>query len=158
MMNEPTAALAGRGELEYELLAARAAELEEENRRLEEALERNARVFRQLLIPGEGGITLTAPDRRIVRVIKGVTGVDPEILVGQQIESLVAAEDRPAVIDAYQELLEKRRGKVRLLVRVPDAEGDVALYAATLTDMLDNADIQGIVCSYSRYSLLDGTG
>ena len=145
-------------ELEYELLAERAAELEEENRRLEEALRRNSRVFRELLITGDGGIALTGPDRRIVRVIKGVTGADPEAMAGRPIDSMVVPEDQQAVIDAYRQLLDDRRGKVRVVVRMPDATGETVLYAATLTDMLENPDIQGIVCNYSRFALLEDNG
>jgi PAS domain S-box-containing protein len=156
MMSEPTITETAHDELQYELLAERAAELEEENQRLQEALERNSRVFRELLITSEGGITLTAPDRRIVRVIKGVTGLDPAALVGRPIELMVAAEDRQTVIGAYRQLLGERRGKVRILVRVPHADGDMTLYAATLTDMLENPDIQGIVCNYSRVPMLGG--
>jgi PAS domain S-box-containing protein len=158
MMNKSIIPETAHDELEYELLAEKAAGLEEENQRLEKALERNSRVFRELLITSEGGITLTAPDRRIVRVIKGVTGVDPEALVGQPIESMVAPEDRQTVIDAYRQLLEARRGKIRIVVRVRNADGDMALYGATLTDMLENPDIQGIVCNYSRFQLLDDEG
>lgn len=154
MMNESVIPETAHDELDYELLAERAAELEEENQRLEQALERNSRVFRELLITSEGGITLTAPDRRIVRVIKGVTGMDPEALVGRPIEAMVVADDRQAVVEAYRQLLEERRGRVRILVRLANAEGEVTLYGATLTDMLENPDIQGIVCNYSKYALL----
>src|SRR5579872_1238435 len=106
MRNEPIISDTAHDDLEYELLAERTAELEEENQRLQEALERNSRVFRELLVTSEGGITLTAPDRRIVRVIKGVTGIDPEALVGRPIESMVVPEDRQRVIDAYRQLLQ----------------------------------------------------
>lgn len=157
-MNEPIIAGIRHDELEYELLAERVAELEEENQRLEQTLERNSRVFRELLIAGDGGIALTAPDRRIVRVIKCVTGLEPESLVGRPIDSMVAPEDRQNVIDAYRRLLEERRGQARILVRVLHADGEMALYAATLTDMLENPDIQGIVCNLSRYSLLEDAG
>jgi PAS domain S-box-containing protein len=146
------------GELEFQLLAERAAELEEENLRLEETLRRNSRVFRELLIAGEAGITLTGPDRRIVRVIKGVTGIDPETLVGQPIDATVAPEDRETVVEAYRQLLEGRRGKVRIVVRVRNSEGNIALYDATLTDMLENPDIQGIVCNYSKVPVLEDEG
>ncbi len=158
MVNKPIISESAHDDLAYELLAERAAQLEEENQRLEEAIARNSRVFRELLITGEGGITLTAPDRRIVRVIKGVTGVDPEALVGQPIDVMVVPEDRQTVIDAYRHLLEERRGKVQIVVRVRSAGGDMALYGATLTDMLENPDIQGIVCNYSRFPLLDDDG
>jgi len=154
MNTDRTSADAGRGEMDFERLAELAAELEEENQRLEESLRRNSRVFRELLLSGDSGITLTAPDRRIVQVIRGVTGIDPEALVGQPIESMVVPEDRQAVVEAYRQLLDERREKVRIVVRVRNNAGDVILYGATLTDMLENPDIQGIVCHYSRVPLL----
>jgi len=151
MMNEQIVPETRHDELEFELLAARACELEEENRRLDEALRRNSRVFDELLITGEGGIALTGPDRRIVRVIRGVTGIDQKTLVGRQIDELAVPEDRGIIVDAFQQLIERRRGKIRIFVRVRNGQGDVGLYRATLTDMLENPDIQGIVCNYSRY-------
>ena len=51
-----------------------------------------------------------------------------------------------------------RRGKVRIVVRVRNSEGNIALYDATLTDMLENPDIQGIVCNYSKVPLLEDEG
>ncbi len=137
--------------LEFELLSQRAAELEEENQRLEEALRRNSRVFDELLIAGEAGIALTGPDRRIVRVIRGVTGIDPETLVGRPIDELAVPQDRRIIVDAFKQLIERRRGRIRIFVRVRNAQGDVGLYRATLTDMLENPDIHGIICNYSRY-------
>jgi hypothetical protein len=52
-------------------------------------------------------------------------------------------------------LLEGRREKLRILVRVPQADGAVILYAATLTDMLCNPNIQGILWNYSTYPFLE---
>ena len=141
----------GRVELELQLLAERAAELEEENRRLDEALRRNSRVFQELLVTSDAGITLTGPDRRIVRVIRGVTRIDPGVLAGKYIDEMVVPEDRGVVVEAYRQLIEGRRGKVRIFVRLRNAGGDVTLYRATLTDMLENPDIQGILCNYARY-------
>jgi predicted nuclease with TOPRIM domain len=150
-MNEQIVPENRHNEREFELLAERAAELEEENQRLEEALRRNSRVFDELLITGDAGMALAGPDRRIVRVIRGVTGIDPQALVGRRIDELAVPEDRRLIVDAFQQLIERRRRKVRLFVRVRNSEGDVGLYRATLTDMLENPDIQGIVCNYSRY-------
>lgn len=136
---------------EFEQLKERIAHLEEENQRLEEALRRNAKIFEQLLVNGDQGIALTGPDRRIVRVIRGLTGVEPDSLVGTPVEWRVAEEDRPAVIDAYRKLLERTCQKVQLVVRIPHADRKVAVYSVTLTDMLENPDIQGIVWNYAAY-------
>lgn len=142
-------------EQQLEQLYERAAELEDANSRLEETLRRNSRIFEDLLSNGEVGITLTAPDRRIVKVVKGVTGFDPASLVGCDVESLVVPEDRAIIRDAYRRLLGGSCQKVRILVRIPHADGTVVLHTATLTDMLANPDIQGIVCNYSACPLLD---
>lgn len=142
-------------DLQIERLREHAALLEEENLRLEETLRRNSRVFLDLLTNGDAGIILTAPDRRVVRVIKGITGMDPDSCIGQPIESFVAAEDRQTVVDAYRRLLEGRNSRVKILVRVPRPDGISALYAATGSDMLSNPDIHGIVWNYSAYPLLE---
>jgi PAS domain S-box-containing protein len=130
-------------------LSERLAELEEENLLLEEVLHRNTRMFEALISNSQDGIALTGPDRRIVRVIKGLTGVDPRLLTGLLIDSLVVAEDRPAILDAYTQLLRTPGGKIRIAVRVPQKNGTVATYNATVTDMLDNPNVQGIVWNYS---------
>ncbi len=142
-------------EIQMQRLSERAAQLEEENLRLEEVLQRNSRIFEDLLTNGHAGITVTGPDRRIVRVIKSFNGIDVGALAGRQIDSLMVAQDRQAVVDAYRELLDGRCGKIKVLVRVPQADGSIVLYASTLTDMLDNPNIQGIVWNYSTYPFLE---
>ena len=131
-------------------LSERLAELEEENLLLEEVLHRNTRMFEALVSNSQDGITLTGPDRRIVRVIKGLTGLDPRLLTGMLIDSLAVVEDRPAILDAYTQLLRTPGGKIRIAVRVPQKNGTVVTYNATLTDMLDDPNVQGIVWNYSR--------
>jgi len=145
-----------RKEQQLEQLYERAAQLEDENRWLEETLRRNSRIFEDLLMNGDVGITLTAPDRRIVKVVKGVTGFDPDSLVGRYVESLAVPEDREVILDAYRRVLDGGCQKVRILVRIPHADGTIVLHTATLTDMLGNPDIQGIVCNYSACPFLDG--
>lgn len=143
-------------DVQIERLRERAALLEEENVRLEATLRRNSRVFQDLLTNGDAGIVLTGPDRRVVRVIQGITGMDPDSCTGRPIESFVVEQDRQIVVDAYRELLAGRSTKVKILVRVPCPDGTVALYAATGSDMLSNPNIHGIVWNYSGYPLLDG--
>lgn len=123
--------------------------LEEENELLEEALQRNTRMFEALLSGGEQGITLTGPDRTIVRVVKGLTGLSTTSLSGLPIELLAVPEDRESILDAYRQLLDGERRKISLVVRVRRADGVIVRHSAILTDMLDNPYVQGIVWNYS---------
>jgi PAS domain-containing protein len=134
-------------------LSEQVAQLEQENTLLEQALQHNFRIFDALLRNGEQGITLTGPDRRIVRVIKGLTGIDPTTLCGVLIDSLAVPEDRQNIVDAYDQLLHSLCGKVTIAVRVPRADGTIVLHRATLTDMLDDPNVQGIVWNYSEHPL-----
>jgi PAS domain-containing protein len=134
-------------------LADQVAQLESENILLEETLQRNNRMFAALLRNCQHGITLTGPDRRIVRVIKGLTGIDPTSLQGQLIESLAIPEDRQTIVDAYRTLLSGDCARLEIVVRVPRADGTIAVHMATLTDMLDDTNVQGIVWNYSAQTL-----
>jgi PAS domain-containing protein len=130
-------------------LLERIDQLEGENKTLREAILRNSRMFEALLRNGSEGITLTGPDRRIVRVVKGLTGIDPVSFSGRLIESLAVPEDREIVVRAYHGLLEGQYRKTTILVRVPRADGSIIRHMATLTDMLDDPNVQGIVWNYS---------
>jgi PAS domain-containing protein len=130
-------------------LSERVAHLEEENVGLDDALRRNRRMFDALLSNGHFGITLTGPDRRIVRVVKSLTDRDPASLVGQLVESLAVPEDRERIVDAYLRLLNGGCGTVDVVFRVSRADTAVTLFTATLTDMLDNPNVQGIVWNYA---------
>jgi PAS domain S-box-containing protein len=130
-------------------LSERVAELEAENQLLENVLRRNTRMFEAFLSNCHDGITLTGPDRRIVRVIKGLTGIDPTSLSGQLIDSLAVPEDRQTIVNAYRQLLEGGCSRVQIVVRVPRKDGTLVVHSATLTDMLDDTDVQGIVWNYS---------
>lgn len=136
-------------------LCERVAQLEGENVALEKALRCNSRVFEALLSNGHFGIVLTGPDRRIVRVVKALTDRDPASLAGQLIESIAVPEDRQSIVDAYLRLLKDRCETVDLVFRVPGADAAVTLFTATLTDMLDNPNIQGIVWNYAVLSSPD---
>jgi diguanylate cyclase (GGDEF)-like protein/PAS domain S-box-containing protein len=139
--------------LESEALIAglneRVDQLEEENILLEEVVGRNSRMVDALLRNGQEGITLTGPDRRIVRVIKGLTGFDAGSLAGVLIDSLAVPEDRQTIVDAYRELMQGHCGRINIVVRVPLPNGNIVLHTATLTDMLDDPDVHGIVWNYS---------
>lgn len=132
-------------------LSERVAELEQDNMLLEEVLRRNTRMFEALLSHGQDGITLTGPDMRIVRVVKGLTGIDAAGLIGRPIDTLAVPEDRQIVSDAYHQLLQGHCGRIRIAVRAPQADGTIALYKATLSDMLDDPNVQAIVWNYTSH-------
>jgi PAS domain-containing protein len=134
---------------QIERLSEQLAQLEEENALLEEALGRNTRMFEALLSGSNQGIALTGPDRRIVRVIKGLTDLSAASLCGQEIEVLAIPDDRPLIVEAYRELLEGARKKVGIVIRVTRPDGEIVKHAATLTDMLDDPGVLAIVWNYS---------
>jgi PAS domain-containing protein len=131
-------------------LSARVAQLEADNVLLDETISRNSRLFAALLSNGRQGITLTGPDRRIVRVVKGLTGIDPTSLCGQLVDSLAVPEDREIIAAAYRRLLDDRCGTTAFKARFPRADEAIGVYEVTLNDMLDNPDVQGIVWNYSE--------
>jgi PAS domain S-box-containing protein len=134
-----------------EKLSERISELEEENgnlRRLDETVRRNNALFNALLVNCSAGITLTGPDRRIVRVVRGLTGIDAAQLAGVPLELLVVPEDRDLVVECYRRLLRRTCEKTSFEARVPRADGTITRFSLTLTDMLDDPNVQGIVCNY----------
>lgn len=135
-----------------EQLTARISELEEANANLQlldGAMRRNNALFEALLANSWQGITLTSPDRRILKVVRGLTGRSGAELRGVLIESLAIAEDHEKIIEAYDRLLRRTCDKVTLELRVPRADGTIAWFAATVTDMLDDPNVQCIVWNYS---------
>ncbi|MEP6715242.1 MAG: PAS domain-containing protein [Terriglobia bacterium] len=140
--------LAGALEV-METLSAGVTELTGEVAHLEEALRRNYRMFEALVCSGADGMAITGPDRRIVRVIKGLMGIDHQFLAGAPIESLAVPEDRALIVNAYNRLLSGDATRIALRVRWIRADDSIVSLDARLTDMLDNRDVQGIVWTYS---------
>jgi PAS domain-containing protein len=135
---------------ESDLSSARELQLEAENMALKESLRRNFSLFEAILSSGRDGVALTGPDRRIVRVFKGLTGVDKNSFSGHLVELLAVPEDTEIVVDAYRRLLAGGTGKVQFIARFPRADGTLGIYSVTLTDMLDNPDVRGIIWNYSE--------
>jgi PAS domain S-box-containing protein len=117
-------------------------------RLLDTVVRRNTALFEALLTNNSEGITLTGPDRRIVRVVKGLTGNSPRNLTGVLIESLAIPEDREIIVDCYEQLLHRDAPKVQCQIRVVRADGSTATFAVTMTDMLDDPNVQCIVWNY----------
>jgi PAS domain S-box-containing protein len=142
----------GVGDDVIEKLTARISELEEANanlRLLDEAMKRNNALFEAVLANSWQGITLTGPDRRILKVVRGLTGRVPGELQGVLVESLAVPEDREVIIEAYRKLLRRACAKATIEFRVPRADGAIAWFSATVTDMLDDPNVQCIVWNYS---------
>ena len=115
---------------------------------LDKVVRRNIALFEALLANSSGGITLTGPDRRIVRVVKGLTGISPGDLKGVLIESLAIPEDQELILDCYRQLLRRNAQKVHCEIRVVRADESIARFAVTMTDMLDDPNVQCIVWNY----------
>lgn len=135
-----------------EKLTARISELEEANanlRLLDEAMKRNNALFEAVLANSWQGIMLTGPDRRILKVVRGLTGRRGPELQGGLIESFAVPEDRERIVEAYDKLLRRECAKVTIELRVPRADGTIAWFSATVTDMLDDPNVQCIVWNYA---------
>lgn len=141
-----------------ERLRSLIAELKEENsdlrvredamRQNEDALRHNTALFESLIAHSSAGIALTGADRRILKVVRGLTALDPTSLVGSLVESCAIPEDQPLIVDCYRRLLNRSCQQVQREIRVPCADRTVHWFSITLTDMLDHADVQAIVWNY----------
>jgi len=126
-------------------------DLLEENanlKRLDETLRHNTALFEALIANSSDGIALTGPDRRIIKIVRGLTGIEPAHLAGTLIESLAVPEDRETIIECYSRLLRRECPQVRRTIHVMRADGVVRRFAITLTDMLDHQSVQAIVWNY----------
>jgi hypothetical protein len=129
----------------------RIGELLEENvrlKRLEDVVKRNNALFEALVMNGNDGIALTGPDRRILKVVRGLTGFDTSSLPGALVDAVAIPEDRPIIVDAYRQLLSGICKSTKIEIRALHADSRIVLHSATLTDMLDNPNVQGIVWNY----------
>lgn len=135
---------------ETEKLIQRISELEEENenlRSLEQVVRRNTSLFEALLANNSGAIALVGPHRRIVRVVRALDGFSADELAGTLVDSLVPFEDHAVLLDCYDRILRRRCSRVEFEVRTYRPDGSLRWVAVTLTDMLDNPNVQAIVCN-----------
>jgi hypothetical protein len=134
-----------------EKMNERIGELTEENvrlKRIEDVVKRNNAMFEALVMHGNDGIALTGPDRRILKVVRGLSGFDTASMPGQLIEALMIPADRPIVVEAYRQLLSGSCSSAKIVIRLRHADSRAVLHSATLTDMLENPNVQGIVWNY----------
>ena len=117
-------------------------------RSLEETLRHNTALFESLIAHSSAGIALTGPDRRILKVVRGLTAFDPTSLIGSLIELCAIPDDQQLILECYRELLGRTSQQVKQEIRVPCADRTIHWFSITLTDMLDNPDVQAIVLNY----------
>jgi PAS domain S-box-containing protein len=135
---------------QVETLVNRISQLEEENGRLkllEETIARNTALFEALVANSWEGISLIGPDRRIVRVVRSALGYQPFEVSGTRIESLIHPDDREILLDCWNELLARRAKSVEFEGRIRNPDGSYGWVLARLTDMLDDPNVQAIVCN-----------
>ena len=131
--------------------------LEEDNGNLlllDGALRRNTALFDALLANSADGVMLTGADRRILRVVRGLLGFTPGELNGALLDSLVLPEFQEILVAAFRRLLDRSCRKIALDMRAPRADGFIACISGTLTDMLDDPNVQAIVFNYRDISRL----
>jgi PAS domain S-box-containing protein len=137
---------------QIETLTGLVSELIEENgnlQLLDVALHRNTALFEALLANSVDGVMLTGADRRILRVVRGLTGFAPGELNGSLIESTLLPEDREIMVHCYRRLLDRRCAKTEFEVRAYRPDGSIVYLSGTLTDMLDDPNVQAIVFNYA---------
>jgi PAS domain S-box-containing protein len=136
---------------EIERLTGRISELEQENanfRLLDDTITRNTAMFEALIANSSDGIALTGPDRRVVRVVRAAMGFSAGEVVGLPLECILHPDDQAILVDCYDQLLTGRAKTMEFEGRVC-GHGSVRWVLAKLTDMLDDPNVQAIVCNYS---------
>jgi PAS domain S-box-containing protein len=137
---------------QIEKLTSRLSELEQENanlRLLDETIRRNTAMFEALVSNSSDGIALAGPDRRMVRVVRTALGYSPMQVIGMPFEAIIHAEDQHILLDCYNQLLDGRSKSVEFEGRFQRPDGSTGWVLAKLTDMLDDPDVQAIVCNYT---------
>lgn len=133
-------------------LISRISELEEENanlRLLDEAITRNTAMFEALLAHSSDGIALMGPDRRIVRVVRTAMGFTAGEVAGLPIESLIHPDDQGILVECYDRLLKGCSKSEEFEGRICRPDGSIRWVLAKFTDLLDDPNVQAIVCNYS---------
>jgi len=135
-------------------LARRVSELEEDNsnlRLLDGAIRRNTALFHALLANSRDGIVLAGPDRTVIRVIHTMTGRTSSEASGQRAEAFVHPDDRATLVGCFERVVASG-GREEFEVRALRPDGTYFWIAGTVADMLDDPDVQAIVCNYRDIS------
>ncbi len=92
-----------------------------------------------LVVEPDGNITYASPS------VEHITGVTPEILIGQNAFELVHPEDREEFRTAFNELVDTPGGRFRQEYRSPDADGNWRHLEGSVWNLLDNPFVEGVV-------------
>jgi PAS domain S-box-containing protein len=137
-----------RQEEDLQSLRKRISELDEQVshlNRLEDTLRRNNGLFEALLASSQDAIVLMSPDARIIRVIKSVLGYDSVMASGLSLYDLIHPEDHATMRECYSQIVRHRVHQVHYEVRMLNAVGSTVWMEGTITDMLDDPNVLGIV-------------
>ncbi len=136
---------------DLQALRERISELDEQVtnlKHLDDAIRRNNGLFEALLAASHDGIVLTRHDATILRVIKSILGYETAIVSNLSIYDLVHRDDHGVVHQCYAQLLERRGKQVHHEIRAWKADGTIVWLQGTVTDMLDNPNVQAFVHNY----------
>jgi PAS domain S-box-containing protein len=136
---------------EIEKLVNRISQLEDENaslRLLDETITRNTAMFEALVANSSVGIALIGTDRRIVRLVRSAFGFSADEVAGRAFETILHPDDQAILVDCCTQLLDGSTKSVEFEGRVCVPDGSVKWVLARLTDMLDDPNVQAIVCNY----------
>jgi PAS domain S-box-containing protein len=136
------------GQEEMDLLRDRIVELEAENanlHRLDDTIQRNARLFDAILQRSHEGILLLTPDLIVLRLIHSSVGYQQVELCGQPVLSLIHPDDAGCLQNSLSQILSAQAKSVACEFRLKKKDGSWAWVAAEMTDMLDDPDVQAIL-------------
>ncbi len=122
-----------------------------ERRRWEIAQDEDAR-FRSLMQNAASVMVLLTPDGVVSSSSGGLTrllGQDQEELEGRPFVEIVDERDRPALEGALADVLvgPSPVGRVTIEVRLRNGEGDSVPFALTITNLLDDPTVEGLVAT-----------
>ncbi len=135
-------------EQEIDRLRDRVAELEEENinlRRLEDIIQKNARMFNAILRKSREGVGLLTPDLIVLRALHSALGYQEVELLGQSVLSMIHPDDSSGFQESFSHLLSAQAKCTSCEVRVKKEDGSWAWVSFEMTDMLDDPDVQAIL-------------
>ncbi|GAB4070051.1 EAL domain-containing protein [Angustibacter speluncae] len=92
-----------------------------------------------MVLDAGGGATFVSPSSRVV------LGLAPEEVLGRSVPDLLVADDAPALVAALSRLGPGEVGQVQ--TRVQDADRGVRVLEGTLTNLLDEPAVGGLVLS-----------